>query len=306
MLDELVVRLLKRDRLALARLLSLAGRPGQAERIRSALPAPADNAKDGAKVVAVTGNSGVGKSSLIARLIEFLREHQQSVAVLACDPQSSLTGGALLGDRVRMPSRPDDPDVFIRSLAAPSGHQALADHLDVMVRLLDTFGFDVVILETVGAGQGDTAVRDAADAVVLLLQPQIGDELQWEKAGILEVADIVVIHKSDLPGAEHVEAQVRELLNLPGCREVPVLRASAARQEGIAELWQQIQSLHAPAPGAHRNGQALLRLAQERLAERFTQQGESVREIVARWHNRELDESQATEELIQTLLQRES
>jgi LAO/AO transport system ATPase len=192
-------------------------------------------------VVAFTGSGGVGKSSLVGKSIEHLRKQGRTVAVLACDPESSLTGGALLGDRVRM-APADDDGVFVRSLAVSAGRQAIADHLDLMIALLQRYGFDLVMLETVGAGQGDTAVRSVADVLVLLVQPEAGDDLQWEKAGLLEVADLVVVHKGDLPGAERVEAQLREMLNLPGCREVPVLRASAARSQGLAELWQTIDA----------------------------------------------------------------
>ena len=100
---------------------------------------------------------------------------------------------------------------------------AVADHLELIIRLLEGFGFDVIFVETVGAGQGDVAVAALADVVVLLLQPEIGDDLQWEKAGLLEVADVIVIHKADLPGAERTEAQVRASLDLPGVRPVPVV-----------------------------------------------------------------------------------
>src|SRR5207248_8597553 len=120
-------------------------------------------------VVAVTGSAGVGKSSLIGRVLAIVRGRGQSVAVLASDPESPLSGGALLGDRFRMPVRADDEGVFIRSLATASGQGAVADNLDALVRLLEAFGFDVVLIETVGAGQGDTAVRDLADGLVLLL-----------------------------------------------------------------------------------------------------------------------------------------
>ena len=176
----------------------------------------------------------MGKSTLIGRLIEVIRSAGRSVAVLACDPQSSLTGGALLGDRIRMPSRPDDPGLFIRSLATPSGHSGVAPHVDRMIGLFGRFGFDMVIVETVGAGQGDTAVREVADVVIVLVQPETGDDLQWEKAGQLEIADIVVVHKADLPNAERVESQLRELLNLPGCRPVPVVRVSSSKGLGRA------------------------------------------------------------------------
>ena len=151
--------------------------------------------------------------------------------MLACDPQSPLTGGALLGDRFRMPNRPADDAVFIRSLATPGG-AGVAPNVDLMIDLLGRFGFDIVLLETVGAGQGDTAVRDLADVVVVLVQPETGDELQWEKAGLLEIADIVVVHKADLPSAERVESQLRELLNMPGCRSVPVVRVSSTKETG--------------------------------------------------------------------------
>ncbi len=160
-----------------------------------------------------------------------------SVAVLACDPQSPLTGGALLGDRIRMPNRPDDDAVFIRSLATPSGQSGVAPNVDLMIDLFGRFGFDTVIVETVGAGQGDTAIRDVADVVIVLVQPETGDELQWEKAGQLEIADIVVVHKADLPSADRTFSQLRELLNLPGCRPVPVVRVSSSKGLGVEELW---------------------------------------------------------------------
>ena len=201
MLDELLERFRRRDRLALSRLVSLVARGEQTE----AILAGAGRAAKPARVVAVTGSGGVGKSTLAGKLIEEIRAGGQTVAVLACDPQSPLSGGALLGDRFRMPDRADDDGVFIRSLAAASGRGAVAANLAAMVRVLEAFGFDLILIETVGAGQGDVAVRELADVVVLLLQPETGDDLQWEKAGVLEVADVVVIHKADLPGADSPE-----------------------------------------------------------------------------------------------------
>jgi LAO/AO transport system ATPase len=190
----------------------------------------------------VTGSGGVGKSTLIGRLIEVIRPEGRAVAVLACDPQSTLTGGALLGDRIRIPSRPDDQAVFIRSLATPSGHSGIAPHVGRMIDLFGHFGFDTVIVETVGSGQGDTAVRDVADVVIVLVQPETGDELQWEKAGQLEIADIVVVQKSDLPSAGRVLSQLRELLNLPGCRPIPIVPVSSSKGIGVPELWAAVQA----------------------------------------------------------------
>ncbi|MCI0683130.1 MAG: hypothetical protein L0Y71_13595 [Gemmataceae bacterium] len=248
-LDALWDRFRRRDRHALARLLTLAARGAP---IGAASPPSPGTPGEGSgdkpsRVVAVTGSPGVGKSTLIGRLIEHLRGRHLSVAVLACDPQSPLTGGALLGDRFRMASTlsagaPDD-GVFIRSLAVPGGQGAVAEHLATLVALVEAFGFDVIIVETVGAGQGDTAVHGAADVVVLLLQPESGDDLQWEKAGLLEVADIVAVHKADMPGAEQTAAQVRATLDLVRPSPAPVLRVSSKQGEGIGELWQAIQGL---------------------------------------------------------------
>jgi LAO/AO transport system kinase len=278
--------------------LTLVARGEQVEAIRAALPG---KEAGHTRVVAVTGGGGVGKSTLIGKLIEPLRGRGLTVAVLACDPESTLTGGALLADRVRMPSRPEDPGVFIRSTTAASGHEGIAEHLEGMIQLLRAFGFDVVLLETAGVGQGDTAVWDVADVVVLLLQPETGDEFQWEKAGLLEVADVVVVHKADLPGAERTEAQVRSLLNLPGCREVPVLRASSGQGWGLEDLWKVVEALPARQSMAEADGRALLRLAQQRLASRFHHQADVVEPVLERWRRRELDDERAADELLEAL-----
>ena len=234
-------------------------------------------------MVAVTGSGGVGKSTLVGKLIEAARADGQTVAVLACDPQSPLTGGALLGDRFRMPSRPDDDGVFIRSLAAAGGRGALAEHLDALIRLLEAFGFDLVLIETVGAGQGDTAVRALADVLVLLLQPETGDDLQWEKAGLFEVADVIVIHKADMPGAERVEAQVLATLGLSTAPAPPVLRVSSRTGEGLAELWTTIRAMP-PRRERRQDAHELLKAAQELLATRFQapERAATVGEIVRR------------------------
>lgn len=259
MLDALWDRFRQHDRQALAKLLSLVARGESTGR-------PLPPTKPG-RVVAVTGGPGVGKSTLIGQLITHLRGQGKTVAVLACDPQSPLSGGALLGDRIRM-AGPQDDGVFIRSLAAPGHQGAVAERLDALVGLVESFGFDVVIVETVGAGQGDTAARASADVVVLLLQPESGDDLQWEKAGVLEIADVIAVHKADLPGAEQTAAQVRATIDVGRPRNVPVLRVSSKTHMGIAELWRAIEAC----PLRRRTAAAddeLLRLLQHELAERF-------------------------------------
>ncbi len=301
MLETLLERFRRGDRLALSRLLSHLARGEHVAAVLAAL-GPATRR---ARVVAITGSGGVGKSTLAGRLIEQARSHQQSVAVLACDPQSPLSGGALLGDRFRMPARAEDEGVFIRSLAALSGHGAVAEHLAAMVRLLEAFGFDVVLIETVGAGQGDTAVRELADVVVLLLQPETGDDLQWEKAGVLEVADVIVIHKADLPGAEQIETQVCGSLALAGREPPPVLRVSARNGEGVEPLWKLLAGgplRRTPASAAARD---LLLLAEETLHERFAAaeaaDDPSLRRLVGDWQEGRLRGAEALVVLWQLL-----
>jgi LAO/AO transport system kinase len=300
MLDSLVERFQHRDRLALSRLVSLVAR---GERVDEIL-ARVKTSSSPARVVAVTGSAGVGKSTLVGKLVEEVRGGGQSVAVLACDPQSPLSGGALLGDRFRMPSRANDEGVFIRSLAAAGGQGALAENLPALIRLCESFGFEVILLETVGAGQGDTAVHGLADVLVLLLQPETGDDLQWEKAGLLEVADVIVIHKADLPGADRVEAQVLSTLGLSEAPAPPVLRVSAKTGQGVAELWQMIQAqpLRRASPGSARE---LLRLAQATLASRFLGARSAGRSdllnLVERWEKGELSPEQAADEVLHLL-----
>ncbi len=299
MLESLLERFRKGDRLALARLVSLVARGEQTEAILSSL---SRSRSEPVRVVALTGSGGVGKSTLAGKLIEEARKNGQTVAVLACDPQSPLSGGALLGDRFRMPSKPDD-GVFIRSLAAAGGQGALADHLDLLIRLLEAFGFDLVLIETVGAGQGDTVVRQLVDVLVLLLQPETGDDLQWEKAGLLEVADVVAIHKADLPGADRVEAQVLASLSLGHGPVPPIVRVSSRSGQGIAELYEKIRTLPLRR-GVRGSGRNLLRLAQQMLAARFTEAENSrveVRELVEQWQRRAIREDEAAAALLRAL-----
>jgi LAO/AO transport system kinase len=294
MLDDLLAGLLQKDRHALARLLSLAARGEVSEPTLAKLPQPPLPGR----VVAFTGPAGVGKSTLIGRLIEHLRSQGESVAVLACDPQSPISGGALLGDRFRMPTGPDE-GVFIRSLSAASGHGAIAQNLPAMIRVLQSFGFANILIETVGAGQGDTAVRDVADAVVVLLQPESGDEIQSEKAGLLEIADVVVIHKADLSGVERAEAELRKGLELSMDRLVPVIRVSGKTKAGLEPLWNTIVEKTGKRRSPNQKRKSLLRLAQDQLAWRFAQAENSaeLRSLVEEWEAGKLSEVTAIERL---------
>jgi LAO/AO transport system ATPase len=239
----LLVRELEQgNRAALSRLLTLAA----AGRHSAPLAAALENIPRGSRpVVALTGSGGVGKSSLLGAVATHFAERGQRIGVLACDPESPLTGGALLGDRCRIVSPSASERIFVRSLATVAGQQGIAQNIDLMLAVMNGFGFDRLFIETVGAGQGDIAVRGVADVVVLVLQPQTGDELQWEKAGILEIADIVVINKSDLPGADQTVAEVTRQLPATSAPGIPIVKTSIARREGIEDLYRIIESVSA-------------------------------------------------------------
>ena len=229
---ELVSQAQQQNRIAVSRLLTLIS---QGRVKRSDLPEK--RTEQPVRSVVFTGSAGVGKSSLIAESLQYLCERSAKIAILACDPQSPITGGALLGDRIRMAGPAmERGEPLMRSLAVPSGQQGIAEHLDLMTLTLDAAGFDLAIIESVGVGQGDVACRELADMVVLLLQPESGDDIQWEKAGLLEIADLIVIQKSDLPGADRLERELKQNFTLPGFRTVPIVRVSAAKGDGIKEL----------------------------------------------------------------------
>jgi LAO/AO transport system kinase len=200
-----------------------------------------------AHVVGITGPPGAGKSTLVAALIAELRAARRTVAVVAVDPSSPITGGALLGDRVRMQAYAADDGVFIRSMASRGHAGGLAATSATAASVLDAAGFDIVLLETVGTGQSEVEVAAAADTTVVLEAPEMGDEVQAIKAGLLEVADLVVVNKGDRPGAQRTAAQLRAMLVPSTTREVDrptrpapkrpeVLVTTAMTGDGVPEL----------------------------------------------------------------------
>ena len=202
-----------------------------------------DPASKPAEVIGFTGAPGTGKSTLVDALVALLRKQDRSVAVIATDPNSPFTGGAILGDRIRMQRHALDPKVFIRSMGARGHLGGLSLAAREAIRFLGAFGFDPVILETVGVGQSELEVAAVADTTVVVLTPNLGDGVQMIKAGILEIADIFVVNKSDLDGHERVALELRGMLNLSpkaGWRP-PIIATSAAKQEGIGELWAAIE-----------------------------------------------------------------
>lgn len=191
-----------------------------------------------ASTIGLTGAPGVGKSTLATEMVRAAREAERTVAVLAIDPTSPYTGGALLGDRVRMQEHATDPGVFIRSMATRGHLGGMALAAPEAVRVLDAAGYDEIVVETVGVGQAEVEVAAATDSAVVVLAPGMGDAIQMAKAGILEIADVFVVNKADREGADDVVRELRQMLHLGAARgwEPPILRTIALRHEGIAEL----------------------------------------------------------------------
>jgi len=225
------------DARALARLLSLV--EDESPRIRSVIKELLPRAGQ-ARVIGLTGAPGVGKSTLTGALVGAFRAAGRRVAVLAVDPSSPFTGGALLGDRIRMQEHATDEAVFIRSMASRGHLGGLAAATPQAIRVLDAAGFDLIIVETVGVGQAEVAIASLADSVVVLLAPGLGDAIQAAKAGILEVADLFVVNKADKPDAQQVVRDLRNMLALgtfgPGGWKPPIITTTASTGEGLAEL----------------------------------------------------------------------
>jgi LAO/AO transport system kinase len=245
--SELARRFRAGDIRALARAISLVERRDPSVRALEQAPVEASGV---APVAGFTGAPGTGKSTLVDALVALLRKQDKSVAVIATDPNSPFTGGAILGDRIRMQRHALDPKVFIRSMGARGHLGGLSLAAREAIRLLAAFGFDQVILETVGVGQSELEVAAVADTTVVVLTPNLGDGVQMIKAGILEIADIFVVNKADLDGHQRVVMELRGMLSLNAPRthgaakpwKPPIIPTVAARQEGIDELWAAIEA----------------------------------------------------------------
>ena len=241
--DALVARALAGDRVATAKLLSLVEQGGEGARaVVSRLHPHTGRAWS----VGITGAPGAGKSTLTDELVMCMRDEDLDVGVLAVDPSSPFSGGAILGDRVRMQRHSTDPGVFIRSMASRGHLGGLALATPQAVRVLDAVGKEWVIVETVGVGQVEVEIASQADTTIVVVNPGWGDEVQAAKAGLLEIADIFVVNKADRPGADVTVSDLAGMLEL-GSRKTwqpPIVRTIATTGDGLAELWDDI--------GAHR------------------------------------------------------
>jgi LAO/AO transport system kinase len=239
--EELAERVLGGDRRAVARTISMV-EDGAGE--LAALSARLYPHTGDGYTIGLTGSPGVGKSSLAQHLVKGARDRDLAVAVLAIDPTSPFTGGALLGDRLRMQVHATDPAVFIRSMATRGHLGGMALAAPEAIRVLEASGKDVVIVETVGVGQAEVEVATATDTTLVVVSPGWGDAVQVAKAGILEVADVFVVNKSDREGANEAARDLRQMLKMaPGGEWVPpVILTSASSGDGMTELWDAIEA----------------------------------------------------------------
>ena len=306
---SLTKRLLDGDRRALARAISLVENddPAGWALVREVYPRTGK-----AQIVGFTGPPGVGKSTLIGRLIEQARARDRSVAVLSIDPSSPFTKGALLGDRIRLSDHFLDRGVFIRSMASRGSLGGLSEATLQAALLMDASGKDDVFLETVGVGQAEVDIIDHADTIVLVLMPGSGDSIQALKAGVMEIPDVIAVNKSDHPLTDTMVREIRGVLSL-GPQEgwrVPILKTEASRGEGIAELADKIAEHHdyireqgTLAERRRRNlRNEVLALAAARLRRRLEAQvrdDESVQELLDEVVARRLDPASAAAKLLE-------
>jgi LAO/AO transport system kinase len=313
---ELAERARNGDRRALARLLTeVENRTRAAEAALRVLYPLAGNAH----LVGLTGAPGSGKSTLTAALVAEARKDGTPAAVLAIDPSSPITGGAILGDRVRMQSHSGDRDVFIRSMASRGHAGGLATATVAAAAVLDAVGFPLVFVETVGTGQSEVEIAAIADTTIVVQAPEMGDEVQAIKAGLLEVADIVVVNKGDRPGAQRAASQLRGMLTVGASRDAAygdrprpkrpdVLLATALTGDGVPELLAAIrrraQAADAASDGAARLSRAEAHLAgilAERLRERLQGNEAMTRATLADIAEHRLDPYAAADRLLEQL-----
>ena len=308
--EELVERLLRGERRALARLLTRV-EDGSADRLREVVRLLHPHTGT-ARIIGLTGSPGVGKSTLTSALVTEWRSRGKRVAVLAVDPSSPFSGGALLGDRVRMQDHALDEGVFIRSMASRGHLGGLSWATPQALLVLDAAGFDIVMVETVGVGQAEVEIASTADTTIVAVAPGMGDAIQAAKAGILEIADVFVVNKADRDGAGRTVSELREMQKLGhGEWLAPICKTVASRAEGITELTDAIESHGTWLEDGGRREQRRLDRARVQLRElalgevrnRFASLGEGalVEELAMAVARRETDPYTAADRLVASL-----
>ena len=319
MAHELVAAILRGEERAIARACRLIDdrRPG----VRELLDALSASSR-GARVIGVTGSPGAGKSSLISGLVAQYRALGQRVGVLAVDPSSTFTGGAILGDRVRMQRHFGDPSVFIRSLATRGAQGGLSRSVQEHVVVLDAAGYEVIVIETVGVGQDELDVIEVAESIVLVVMPGTGDDIQAVKSGILEIADVFVVNKADRDGADRAAFELEQRLELGravsasqdrGAWQPPVLKCVALHDQGLPELAAALARHRAwlDTPDGRSRSASRRRVAAERLLLGLVCEGVAtllaprLKAAAARVAERELSPHRAAAELLDRLIVRE-
>ncbi|MBI2359357.1 MAG: methylmalonyl Co-A mutase-associated GTPase MeaB [Deltaproteobacteria bacterium] len=301
---EVVKRLRKGDARAVARCLTLIenGDPGARSILKEL------HSRSGrAHIVGVTGAPGTGKSTLISSMTAELRRRKKRVAVLTVDPTGPFSGGALLGDRIRMREHFLDEGVFIRSLATRGSTGGVAASIRDAACLLDAAGNEIVLIETIGVGQDQVQVKDLAHTVVVIVIPRMGDEIQGMKAGLLEIADILVINKADLPGADEAAEQLRGLFGESG---VPILKTAALENVGVGQLIDTLEEHYGKLQTERERGRTgldfsrsqLLSLLRDRLLDRLVQRigAGSIEAWAEKVAERRLDAHTAAEKILKS------
>lgn len=307
-MDDLPGRFLAGDRRALARIISRIESESAEGRqyLRTLFPHSGR-----AHIIGLTGGAGSGKSTLTSALTAEYRRRGKTVGIVAVNPSSPFTHGAILGDRIRMQEHALDPGVYVRSMAGRGALGGLAPAIDGVVAVMDAFGFDYVLIETVGAGQDEVEIAGTALTTVLVNNPGTGDDIQAMKAGILEIADVLVVNKADHPGADLLVSQLRALLSLapPGQRRPQILKTIATKSEGLGLLADAIEEhrqylLQSGRMDEKRASEArhrVLGIARQLVLERIRAAlpDAALEELVARVAAREVDPLTAAEELAQ-------